>query len=123
MPDRSKRGFPEQLDLLSEKLLLLGGLVEQAIGLSVRSLIDRDSRLAEKVVAEDARVDQMELEIDELCMELLALQQPMAKDLRFIATAMKIKYRRPMLIKSSELKWKIPTRMPTSINPEIKNSF
>jgi len=88
--ERIQRHFQEQLDLLSEKILRLGGLVEQAIGRSVRALVERNSELAREVVHEDREVDRLELEIDELCMELLALQQPMARDLRFIATAMKI---------------------------------
>jgi phosphate transport system protein len=64
--------------------------VEEAIGRSVEALAQRDSDLARQVIARDAEADRLELEIDQLCMELLALQQPMAKDLRFIATAMKI---------------------------------
>lgn len=84
------RHFEEKLDLLSEKLLRLGGLVEEAIGRSIRALVDRDSDLARVVVEDDAEVDRLELEIDRLCMEMLALQQPFARDLRLITTAMKI---------------------------------
>lgn len=82
--------FHEQLDVLSEKLLRLGGMVEEAIGHSIRALVDRDTELARRVVSEDAKIDQLELEIDSLCVELLGLHQPMAVDLRFITTAMKI---------------------------------
>lgn len=82
--------FEEQLALISEKLLRLGGAVEESIGKSVRALIERDSEAASEVVAGDAEIDRMELEIDELCMEVLARNQPMARDLRFITTAMKI---------------------------------
>jgi phosphate transport system protein len=88
--EKTARHFHEQLDLLSEKLLRLAGHVEEAIGRSVEALAERDSELARQVIARDAEADRLELEIDQLCMELLALQQPMAKDLRFIATAMKI---------------------------------
>jgi phosphate transport system protein len=88
--ERIQRHFQERLDLLSERILRLGGLVEQAIGRSVRALVERNSELAREVVHDDREVDRLELELDELCMELLALQQPMARDLRFIATAMKI---------------------------------
>ena len=80
----------EQLDLLSEMILRLGGLTEDAIGKSVRALVDRDSALAEEVRNNDHLVDELELEIDHLCMEILARHQPMARDLRFVATAMKI---------------------------------
>jgi phosphate transport system protein len=82
--------LPEQLELLSEMILRLGGLAEDAIGKSVRALIDRDSELARQVIDGDARVDALELEIDDLCVEILARHQPMARDLRFVATAMKI---------------------------------
>lgn len=88
--DRVTRHFEEQLDILSEKILVLGGLVEEAIGKAVSALVDRDSDLARQVIADDANVDRLELEIDALCMEMLALQQPFARDLRFVTTAMKI---------------------------------
>jgi len=88
--ERTQHKFQEQLERLSELLLKLGGLVEQAIGMSVQSLVERNSELAQRTIAEDAEIDALELEIDALCMELLALQQPMARDLRFITTAMKI---------------------------------
>lgn len=82
--------FQDKLDQISEKILRLGGLVEQAIGDSVRALVDRDSDLAHRVLERDSVIDALEIEIDELCMEVLALQQPIARDLRFITTAMKI---------------------------------
>jgi phosphate transport system protein len=88
--DRVQRHFEEQLDILSEKILVLGGLVEESIGKSVSALVDRDSDLARQVIADDAQMDRLELEIDQLCMEMLALQQPFARDLRFVTTAMKI---------------------------------
>jgi phosphate transport system protein len=88
--ERRARHFEEQLDLLTEKILLLGGLVEQAIGRSVDALVGRDSDVARRVIANDTEVDRVELEIDRICMETLALQQPFARDLRFITTAMKI---------------------------------
>ena len=80
----------EQLDLLSELILRLGGMTEEAIGKSVRALVERDSDLAREVSEGDQYIDDLELEIDHLCMEILARHQPMAGDLRFVATAMKI---------------------------------
>ena len=62
----------------------------EAIGKAVRSLVDRDSDLARQVSAGDREIDKLELEIDDLCLEILARHQPMARDLRFITTAMKI---------------------------------
>jgi len=87
---RTDQTFGGKLGELAELLLKLGGMAEQAIGRSVRSLVDRDSSLAETTIASDSAVDDLELLIDERCMELLALRQPLASDLRFITTAMKI---------------------------------
>jgi phosphate transport system protein len=88
--EKAQRHFEEELELLSEKILRLGGLVEEAIGTSVEALVKRDSRLAQKVIDDDILVDHLELEIDDACMEILARHQPMARDLRFVTTAMKI---------------------------------
>jgi phosphate transport system protein len=82
--------FHEQLELLQEKLLRLGGLVEEAISKSIRALTERDSAIAREVIDGDGTIDALELEIDGHCVELLARHQPMARDLRFITTAMKI---------------------------------
>lgn len=84
------RHFEDVLDGLKERVLRLGGLVEEAIQASVRSLADRDSELANRVVEADDAIDRLELEIDEICLEMLALHQPIAGDLRFVTTAMKI---------------------------------
>lgn len=80
----------EMLQGLSAKVLRLGGLVEEAIGLSIRALVNRDSDLAHRVITSDRKIDALELEIDDLCMEMLVLHQPVAGDLRFVITAMKI---------------------------------
>jgi len=84
------RRFEERLDELAELVLRMGGFVEEAISRSVRALVDRDSNLARAVIADDGEIDRLELEIDRLSLEALALQQPFARDLRFISTAMKI---------------------------------
>ncbi|HXV77312.1 MAG TPA: phosphate signaling complex protein PhoU [Candidatus Polarisedimenticolaceae bacterium] len=88
--DQSAVQLREQLDLLSELILRLGGMAEDAIGKSVRALVDRDSDVGREVIEGDKEVDALELEIDGLCMSILARHQPMAGDLRFVATAMKI---------------------------------
>jgi phosphate transport system protein len=88
--EKKHRHFEDQLDALYEKLLRLGGIVEEVIAMSVRALVDRDSAIAREVIRKDSEVDQLELDVDEACIELLALQQPMARDLRFVTTAMKI---------------------------------
>jgi phosphate transport system protein len=88
--EKLQRHFEEQLDILSEKILVMGGLVEEAIGRTLTALVERDSDLARTVIRDDARVDRLELEIDELCTAILGLQAPLARDLRFVTTAMKI---------------------------------
>lgn len=84
------RHFEEELQQLKEKLLRMSSLVEDSISLSIKSLVERDSLLANKVLDQDDLIDQIEIEIDNLCLKLLALQQPQARDLRFIASSMKI---------------------------------
>jgi phosphate transport system protein len=81
-----KRLIEENLELLRDKLLIMGGAAEKAILLSMRALIERDSELAERVVREDDSIDQMELEIDQLCVDVLVLRQPAAGDLRFVVS-------------------------------------
>src|SRR6058998_1143152 len=68
----------------------MGGLVEDQIRRVMRALIDRDGDLAQEVIERDRQVNAYDVEIDEKCVELLALHQPAAGDLRFITTAMKI---------------------------------
>jgi len=84
------RHFSVELDELHEKVLQMGGMVESAIHRSVRALVDRDPEQARQVMRDEARINQMEIEIDNLTTRLLALRQPMAKDLRFLTAAMKI---------------------------------
>ncbi|HEX8288546.1 MAG TPA: phosphate signaling complex protein PhoU [Pyrinomonadaceae bacterium] len=84
------RLLDQQLDLLRDKILLLGGTTEAALHRSMQSLTARDSELAKKVLDEDEIIDQMELEIDRLSVEILALRQPAAHDLRFVISVAKI---------------------------------
>ena len=84
------RHFDEELATLKSKLLQMGALVEEQIREALRALVDRDEDLARKVIANDRRVNTLDVEIDEACLELLALFKPAARDLRFITTAMKI---------------------------------
>jgi phosphate transport system protein len=85
-----KRHFDRDIEQLKELILRMGAMVEDAITLSIRALLERDTALAEKVIASDSAVDRMELEVDSHTIELLATMQPAAVDLRFVATAMKI---------------------------------
>jgi phosphate transport system protein len=85
-----QRHFHEELDALKQTLLAMGGLVEDQIRRVMRALLERDSDLAQEVIDRDRQVNAYDVEIDEKCVELLALHQPTAGDLRFITTAMKI---------------------------------
>ena len=85
-----RRSFQDELKQLTDDLLLMGNLVEQSIEKSVQALKEQDLELAQQVVTEDDRIDAMELEIEAKCLTLIARQQPMARDLRKIATGLKI---------------------------------
>ena len=82
-----KRLIEENLNMLRERLLIMGGAAEKAIMLALRALRERDSELAERVIREDDAIDRMELEIDQLCVDILVLKQPAASDLRFVVSA------------------------------------
>lgn len=84
------RIIDQQLDILRDKILLLGGATENAVQRAMQSLVERDSELAKKVLEEDQIIDQMELEIDQLSINILALQHPAAHDLRFVISVAKI---------------------------------
>src|SRR5215471_16872456 len=84
------RHFHEELDSLKQTLLAMGGLVEDQIRRVMRALLERDDALARDVIERDHQVNVYDVEVDEKCVELLALYQPAAGDLRFITTAMKI---------------------------------
>ncbi len=88
--EKIERHFERELERLGSEILRLGGLVEQAIDRSVRALVERDSSVARRVIEDDGAIDQLENEIDQLCTDLLALRQPIARDLRYITTALKI---------------------------------
>ncbi|MEN3331131.1 MAG: phosphate transport system protein [Blastocatellia bacterium] len=82
-----KRLIEDNLNMLRERLLIMGGAAEKAIMLALRALTERDSELAERVIREDDAIDRMELEIDQLCVDILVLKQPAASDLRFVVSA------------------------------------
>jgi phosphate transport system protein len=84
------RHFHEELDALKQTLLAMGGLVEDQIRRVMRALTERDDGMAQNVIDRDQQVNTYDVEVDEKCVELLALYQPTAGDLRFITTAMKI---------------------------------
>ncbi|MEN6320647.1 MAG: phosphate signaling complex protein PhoU [Syntrophaceae bacterium] len=82
--------YENELKDIREGLLYLGALVEKAIEQAIKSLMERDTDLARKVICDDNEIDQRDVEIEEKCIRILALRQPTARDLRFITTAIKI---------------------------------
>ena len=85
-----ERHFDEELNELKTRLLLMGGRAETVVHKAIDSLKRRDDALAEEVLQDDHQIDALELEIDERCVRLLALRQPVGQDLRFITSALKI---------------------------------
>ncbi|HSH44884.1 MAG TPA: phosphate signaling complex protein PhoU [Longimicrobiales bacterium] len=84
------RHFEDEMEKLKQSLVSMAGLAEAQVALAVESLLERDVEKAGEVMEQDRRVDELELEVDNQAIQLLALQQPMARDLRFITMAMKI---------------------------------
>lgn len=82
--------FDEQLEKLNVEMIKMGALCEEAISLSVHAIVNRDLSLLDKVFATDAEIDQKEKDIESLCMRLLLHQQPVARDLRQISSALKM---------------------------------
>jgi phosphate transport system protein len=87
---KMERPFDEELKLLKEKLLEMAARAEEQIALAVRGLKDREEGLACQVLDREEAINLLDIEIDEMALRLLALRQPMAADLRFITSAMKI---------------------------------
>src|SRR5690242_5467425 len=85
-----QRHFDDERADLRSKILTMGELVESQIDNALHAWIERDSGLAKKVIENDHAVNTLDVDIDETCLRLLALQQPAARDLRFVTTAMKI---------------------------------
>lgn len=84
------RHIERQIGHLKEKILRVGTLVEEAISRSISAVINRDAALAQRVLASDEAIDRMEVEVEEECLKILALYQPVAADLRFVVAVLKI---------------------------------
>ena len=85
-----QRHFDEELKSLKERLLIMAGMAERSVGKSVKALVDRDPKMADAVIREDAVINQLEVEIEEMCLNLMTRYQPEAKDLRTVAMVFKI---------------------------------
>ena len=88
--EHTSTNYERRLRLLKDKLLMMGYQAEQMIADSIRALEERRSDVALEVIARDDTLDHLEIEVDTLCYEILALEHPLARDLRFITTALKI---------------------------------
>jgi phosphate transport system protein len=84
------RLLDRDLDTLRDRVLLMGGETETALQRAMYALVERDSTAARDVLAGDDRIDQIEVEIDRLCIDTIALRQPAARDLRFVISVAKI---------------------------------
>jgi phosphate transport system protein len=84
------REYESELATLRERVLLMGAAVEQTIGVALEAFERRDVSLAQRAIDNDDPIDKLEVEIDRLCLRILALRQPVASDLRFITMALKV---------------------------------
>lgn len=90
MSGDSHRHFHEELGNVKVRLLTMSGEAEAAMGLAIAALLERDQTKATQVLSNDRVIDALEIELEEQCVSLLALQQPMARDLRMLTSALKI---------------------------------
>jgi phosphate transport system protein len=90
VPGTLRHSFEHQLAELQDDILRMGSFVVEMLGVAVQALVRQETELAEHVIQMDDTADQMELQIEHTCMRLLALQQPMSRDLRIIGTALKV---------------------------------
>jgi phosphate transport system protein len=88
--EHTDKRYEEELKKLREEILYMGGMVEDQIQKAIKSLVDRDSILAEVIIERDHEVNRLDVNIDDICVRLLALHQPAGRDLRFITTGLKI---------------------------------
>lgn len=84
------RHLDDELDSLRDRVLLLGGETEAALQRAMKALTERDSDLARQVLEQDDQIDQLEVEIDRQCIDIIALRQPAARDLRFVISVAKM---------------------------------
>ncbi len=85
-----ERHFEEEFDRMKSKILMMGSLVEEQIRNALTALVERDEALAQRVIENDHKVNTFDVEIDEMALDALVRYQPVARDLRFVTTAMKI---------------------------------
>jgi phosphate transport system protein len=84
------RHYDEELRDLRHRILEMGGLVEKQISDAMQALVDRDGAAARSIIERDRTVNRMDVQVDDICLRLLALHQPAGRDLRLITTALKV---------------------------------
>src|SRR5918996_1252817 len=115
------RHLDDELSSLRDRVLLLGGEAEQALERAMYALSERDSELAQQVLDRDDQIDQLEVEVDRQCIDIIALRQPAARDLRFVISVAKMA---PVLERIADHAANI-ARVSIDLNnePELKSGF
>ena len=90
MEKRIRKQFTKELENIKKRILALGAMVEERVQMAIKAIDTNDSDLAQKIIKKDYEIDETEVEIEEECLKVLALHQPMAIDLRFIIAVIKI---------------------------------
>jgi len=90
MEKQIRKQFAKELENIKKRILALGAMVEERVQMAIKAIDTNDSELAQKIIKTDYEIDEIEVEIEEECLKVLALHQPMAIDLRFIIAVIKI---------------------------------
>ena len=90
MEKRIRKQFTKELENIKKRILALGAMVEERVQMAIKAIDNNDSDLAQEIIKKDYEIDETEVEIEEECLKVLALHQPMAIDLRFIVAVIKI---------------------------------
>ena len=90
MDKRIRKQFTKELENIKKRILALGAMVEERVQMAIKAIDTNDSELAQQIIKTDYEIDETEVELEEECLKVLALHQPMAIDLRFIIAAIKI---------------------------------
>jgi phosphate transport system protein len=90
MEKRIRKQFTKELENIKKRILTLGAIVEERVQIAIKAIDTNDSELAQKIIKTDYEIDEIEVEIEEECLKVLALHQPMAIDLRFLIAVIKI---------------------------------
>ncbi|MGD9285880.1 MAG: PhoU domain-containing protein, partial [Desulfobacterales bacterium] len=90
MEKMMRKQFTKELENIKKRILALGALVEERVQMAIKAIDTNDSDLADKIIKSDYEIDEMEVEIEEECLKVLALHQPVAIDLRFLIAVIKI---------------------------------